>query len=102
MKECKFCRIIKGELPSSRVFEDDLICALLALHPINPGHTLVAPRRHVCAFTDLNSKEAVQLSLVAQRVASALKVSLSNCKGVSLSLADCEAAGQEVPYAHLL
>ena len=101
MKECKFCRIIKGELPSSRVLEDDLVCALLALHPINPGHMLVAPRRHVCAFTDLNSKEVVQLSLVAQRVASALKVSLPNCKGVSLSLADGEAAGQEVPHAHL-
>ena len=93
MKECKFCRIFRDELPSSRVLEDDLVCALLSLHPINPGHTLVIPRRHVCAFTDLNSQEVVQLSLVAQRVASALKAILPTCEGVSLSLADGVVAG---------
>ena len=101
MKECKFCRIIWGDLPSSRVFEDDLVCALLDIHPINPGHTLVIPRCHVCAFTDLNSDEVVQLSLVAKRMAFALKASLPDCEGVSLSLADGEAAGQEIPHAHL-
>jgi histidine triad (HIT) family protein len=65
------------------------------------GHTLVIPRRHVCAFTDLNSQEVVQLSLVAQRVASALKASVPHCEGVSFSLADGEAAGQKVPHTHL-
>lgn len=101
MKECRFCRIISGELPSSRVLEDDLVCAFLALHAINPGHTLVVPRRHVYAFTDFSSQEVVRLSLVANRIASALKASMPNCEGVSLSLADGEAAGQEVPHAHL-
>ena len=101
MKDCKFCRTIRGELPSSLVFEDGLICAFLDIHPVNPGHTLVMPRRHVRAFTDLNSGEAAQLALIAQRIASALKANAPLCKGVSLSLADGEDAGQEVHHAHL-
>jgi histidine triad (HIT) family protein len=83
------------------VLEDDLVCALLDIHPVSPGHTLVMPHRHVCAFTDLSSQEMVQLALGAQRVASALKAGVPHCEGVSLSLADGEAAGQEVPHAHL-
>ena len=101
MKDCSFCQILRGELPSSRVLEDALVYALLDIHPINPGHTLVIPRRHVCAFTDLNSQEIVQLALIGQRVASALKASFPHCAGISLSLADGEAAGQEVPHTHL-
>jgi histidine triad (HIT) family protein len=101
MNDCSFCRILSGELPSTRVVEDDLVCALLDIHPVSPGHTLVIPRRHVCAFTDLNSQEVSQLALVARRVASALKAGVPQCEGVSLSLADGEAAGQEVPHAHL-
>lgn len=101
MKDCTFCRIFRGELPSSRVLENDLVVALLDIHLISPGHTLVIPRRHVCAFTDLTSTEVEQLALVGQRVASVLKASVAHCEGVSLSLADGEAAGQEVPHAHL-
>ena len=101
MKDCSFCQMLRGELPSSRVLEDALVYALLDIHPINPGHTLVIPRRHVCAFTDLNSQEIVQLALIGQRVASALKASFPHCEGISLSLADGEAAGQEVPHTHL-
>jgi diadenosine tetraphosphate (Ap4A) HIT family hydrolase len=83
------------------VFENDLVYAFLDIHPINPGHTIVIPRRHVVAFTDLNAQEVAQLALVAQRVARALKTSVPHCEGVSLSLADGEVAGQEVPHTHL-
>ena len=101
MKNCTFCRILRNELPSSRVLETDLVLALLDIQPINPGHTLVIPRRHVCAYTDLTTKEAEQLALVGQRIAAALKARVPNCEGVSLLIADGEAAGQEVPHAHL-
>ncbi|MBN2390168.1 MAG: HIT family protein [Anaerolineae bacterium] len=101
MKDCKFCQIVRGELPSSRVFENTLVYALLDVNPINPGHTIVIPRRHVCAFTDLNPQEIGQLALIGQRVASALKASFPHCEGISLSLADGEAADQEVPHTHL-
>ena len=83
------------------MLENELVVALLDIYPINPGHTLVIPRRHVCAFTELTTQEIQQLVLAGQRIASALKVSLAHCEGISLLLADGAAAGQEVPHAHL-
>jgi histidine triad (HIT) family protein len=101
MNDCTFCRILRDELPSSRVLENDIVVALLDIRPVGPGHTLVIPRRHVRAFTDLSANEVEQIALAGQRVASSLKAGVPHCEGVSLLLADGEAAGQEVPHAHL-
>lgn len=101
MNDCVFCRILAGEVDSSRVLEDELVVAFLDTGPINQGHTLVVPRRHVRAFTDLTPDEVRELVFSAQRVAAALKKVLPGCEGVTLSLADGEVAGQEVPHAHL-
>jgi histidine triad (HIT) family protein len=101
MTHCLFCRILTGELPSSPVLEDDLVVAILDIHPANTGHTLILPRRHVEFFTDLNRKELEQLALAGQRVATALKRGSDSCEAVTLSLADGAAAGQDVPHTHL-
>src|SRR5687768_9871073 len=50
MTLCPGCRILAGELPSSPVLENDLVVAILASRPANPGHTLVMPRRHIESF----------------------------------------------------
>jgi histidine triad (HIT) family protein len=101
MTTCTFCRIIKGELPASKVFESQSLLAFLDIHPINPGHTLVVAKRHVESFTDLTADEIAAITGAAQLVAKQLKLLLPWCEGVSLSLADGVAAGQEVPHAHL-
>jgi histidine triad (HIT) family protein len=97
---CTFCRILTGELVSSRVLEDNFALAFLDIRPINPGHTLVIPRRHVVSFVDLTAEEAQRVILMGQRVASAQKATLG-CGGITFSVADGEAAGQEVPHTHL-
>jgi histidine triad (HIT) family protein len=101
MNNCVFCRILAGDVDSSRVLEDELIVAFLDIGPINQGHTLVVPRRHVEAFTDLTPAEVRALAFSGQRVAAALQKVLPGCEGVTLSLAEGEVAGQEVPHAHL-
>ena len=101
MNSCPFCRILAGELPSSPVLEDELVVAILDIHPANPGHTLVIPRRHVEFFTDLTPTEVEQLALSGQRVAKLLKRGFDSCEAVTFSLADGEAAGQDVPHTHL-
>ena len=101
MDPCTFCRILAGELPSSPVLKSDLVVAFLDIHPANPGHTLVLPRRHVDSFTDLSSSEVEQLALCGQRVAAALKRGFDSCEAVTFSLADGAAAGQDVPHTHL-
>lgn len=98
---CIFCRILNNELASSRVYEDAHTVALLDLHPIAPGHTLVMPRRHVASYTDLSSAEVSQLAQAGRLVAAHRKAAVEGCEGVSLSLADGPSAGQEVPHAHL-
>ena len=101
MDPCVFCRILAGQLPSSPVLDSDLIVAFLDIHPWNPGHTLVLPRRHVESFTELNPMEVEQLALCAQRIAAALKQGFDGCEAVTFSLADGVAAGQDVPHTHL-
>ena len=101
MTQCLFCRILAGELSSSPVLEDDLVVAFLDIHPVNPGHALIVPRRHVEFFTDLMPKEVEQLARAGQRVATALKRGFDSCEAVTLSLADGAAAGQDVPHTHL-
>lgn len=100
MNTCTFCRIISGELNASRIWHDGIVVAFLDIEPINPGHTLILPRRHVTSFTELASIEVEGLMKVAQRVALALKSTLNECEGVTVSIADGDAAGQEVPHAH--
>jgi histidine triad (HIT) family protein len=101
MDPCVFCRILAGQLPSSPVIDSDLVVAFLDIHPWNPGHTLVLPRRHVESFTDLSAMEVEQLALCGQRIATALKQGSDGYEAVTLSLADGIAAGQDVPHTHL-
>lgn len=98
---CTFCRVMSGELPSSKILERDLVIAFLDIHPIGEGHTLIVPKRHVQSFTDLTPEERAAMFEAAQVVANKLKTTLSWCRGVTLSLADGVEAGQEVPHAHL-
>jgi len=97
---CTFCRILKNELTSSRVFEDEYSLAFLDIPPISEGHTLVVPRRHVESYTDLSQEEVSRLAQVGRVVAKHLKIAVKGCEGVSLSLADGISAGKEVPHAH--
>ena len=47
MEDCIFCKIIAGEIPSTKVYEDDEVLAFLDISQVTPGHTLVVPKKHV-------------------------------------------------------
>lgn len=100
MSTCIFCQILAGHIPSIRIAENELAIAFLDIRPVNPGHVLVVPRRHVTLFTELTDLEGVQVFDLMRRVGRALKAALPGCEGVTLSAADGEAAHQEVPHAH--
>jgi len=97
---CIFCQIIDGSSESSEVYRDEDCVAFLDVHPINVGHALVCPTRHVNSFTDLKPGEIEAILGVAQQIARTQRNSLSACLGVNLLLSDGEVAGQEVPHAH--
>jgi len=50
---CVFCKILKGEIPSQSVYEDDKVTAFLDINPVNAGHTLIIPRQHYANFADI-------------------------------------------------
>lgn len=100
MKTCRFCSIVEGKEPASVVLSTEGELAFFDVSPVNPGHTLVVPRRHVKEFTQLDAQELSGLALAVQRVAAILKKRLPSCVGVTLSLAEGEGAGQEVPHVH--
>ncbi|MBA3366352.1 MAG: HIT family protein [Actinobacteria bacterium] len=98
---CVLCEIAAGTSPASIVYRDDTILAVMDIQPVNPGHVLVLPLRHVESIVDLDretARRAWETALKAQR---ALKASALRTDGVNLLVADGEAAGQEVLHAHL-
>jgi histidine triad (HIT) family protein len=100
MRSCRFCSIVQGVETATVVLSTEGEFAFLDISPVNPGHTLVVPRRHMGSFTEMTANETSSLALAVQRVSTALKERLPGCVGITLSLADGEGAGQDVPHVH--
>jgi histidine triad (HIT) family protein len=100
MDDCIFCRILTSTIPSSRIAERGTVVAFLDIQPVNPGHTLIVPRRHAPFLADLTPDELSDMATLAQRIAAGQRRTLG-CEGVNFFLADGEVAGQEVFHAHL-
>jgi histidine triad (HIT) family protein len=90
-----FSRIVKGEIPSYKVAEDDNFLAFLDVFPLRKGHTLVIPKKEVDYLFDLDESTYNGLFAFSRRVAAALKESVP-CKRVSVHV-----IGLEVPHAHI-
>ena len=101
VSSCTFCRILEGQVAASRVHEDDRTLAFLDVAPFSTGHTLVVPKTHEPSFRRLADADAAAVWQTARRVARAMERALPECHGVTFLGADGEAAGQEVPHAHL-
>ena len=90
-----FSKIISGELPSHRVYEDERTYAFLDINPRQEGHTLVVPKREVDYLFDLPSEDYDALWKAVERVATALKA-VTHCARVVVLV-----VGYEVPHAHV-
>lgn len=97
---CIFCRLVAGEIPASRVYEDELTLAFMDLGQLNPGHTLVAVKRHAATLLDLTPDEAGAAMRTAQRVALAVKQAF-NPPGITLLQANGKEGDQTVFHFHL-
>lgn len=91
-----FTRIIKGELPSHKVYEDELTYAFMDIHPIQPGQVLVVPRRQVAYVWDLDDREYAALMLTVKKVAGRIRQVFPHKK-----LAGVHIEGLDVPHAHV-
>jgi histidine triad (HIT) family protein len=101
MEDCIFCDIAAGRATASVVYRGDRVMAFLDINPVNAGHIIVIPNQHFVLLNEIPEDLAAEVFTVASRLAAALRSSGLPCDGVGLSLADGQAAGQEVPHTHL-
>lgn len=95
-----FAKIIRGEMPCYKVYENDRVLALLDIMPRSPGHTLVLPKAPARNILDIASDDLVAVALAAQKVAKAV-VQVFNADGVTVQQFNEGAGGQVVFHLHL-
>jgi histidine triad (HIT) family protein len=90
-----FTRIIKGEIPSYKIAEDDRYYAFLDINPLKTGHTLVVPKQETDYIFDLDDDQLKGLMIFSKRVAAAIKAAYP-CNRIGIAV-----LGLEVPHAHV-
>ena len=71
--ECLFCSLVRGDLPSHRVYEDENFIVMLTIHPVNPGHVMVVTKEHIESFYDVDDTLYTPLMLLVKRMALVIK-----------------------------
>lgn len=97
---CIFCRLVAGEIPAARVYEDEQTLAFMDIGQVNPGHVLVATRRHAANLFELTPEEAAAVMQTAQKVAGAVRDAFDP-PGLTLLQANGPEGGQTVFHFHL-
>ncbi|TKA71974.1 hypothetical protein B0A55_06989 [Friedmanniomyces simplex] len=93
---CIFCKIIKGDIPSMKVFESDKTLAFLDINPLSYGHTLIIPKHHGAKLTDIPEEHLTELLPIASRIAKA-----SGAANYNILQNNGRLAHQEVDHVHL-
>ena len=96
--DCVFCKIIKGELPSYKIYEDDMIIAFLDINPETPGHTLIIPKEHTLDFMSISDNVLNHLMDEARNVA---KLVVEKMGAQGFTLIQNNGNVQEVKHFHL-
>ena len=100
MTECVFCRIVAGQIPSTRVYEDEHTLAFMDIGQVNPGHVLVALKPHVENLYALEDAQAAAVARASARVARAIREAFAPA-GLSVYQANGKPAGQTVFHYHV-
>jgi len=97
--DCLFCRIAAGEIPCTKVHEDDVCLSFMDINPISPGHTLIIPKRHYTYVMDMPPDEAGHIGSLVPRLAAAVKAAVG-ADGLNLLENNGRSAGQVVMHVH--
>jgi histidine triad (HIT) family protein len=100
MSDCVFCKIVAGQIPSTRVYEDEHTLAFMDIGQVNPGHVLVAVKKHADNLYALDDAQAAALARTSARVARAIRDAFKP-EGLSVYQANGKAAGQTVFHYHV-
>ena len=100
MDSCIFCKIIKGDIPSSTIYEDDNVKVIMDIAPSAKGHAILLVKQHVANVFELDAELAGKVFSVVPKIATAIKEELG-CDGMNILQNNGVAAGQTVFHLHI-
>ncbi len=98
--DCIFCKIVSGEIPSARVYEDDRVLAFMDINPLNDGHMLIIPKAHAATIHEISEADFLAVMSATRKLASAVNKALGP-EGMNLMQLNGKAANQVVPHLHV-
>ncbi|MFP4112285.1 MAG: HIT family protein [Candidatus Woesearchaeota archaeon] len=99
MEDCIFCKIVKGDIPSTKVYEDEYSAAFMDIMPAVKGHTLVIPKNHHETYLDIPYETLENMAKTIKKVAFGVIKAMS-ATGYKIEIFNGESAGQAVKHAH--
>ena len=99
MTDCLFCKIIAGEIPAQKVYEDDTVLAFLDIHPVNIGHTLVIPKTHSVNLYETPNETLAHTMVVVKKLSIAIKKAVG-ADGINIEMNNEPVAGQVIFHTH--
>ncbi|PLW80561.1 HIT family protein [Candidatus Woesearchaeota archaeon] len=100
MEECLFCKIIRKEIPSKIIHEDDKVLAFLDISPVNKGHTLVIPKNHSIDLSEMSDDDVDACFKVARNLGNRMIEKLG-ADGYNINMNTKKAAGQIIFHSHI-
>ncbi|MFZ8764904.1 HIT family protein [Enterococcus diestrammenae] len=101
MTDCIFCKITNGDIPSYKVYEDEIVYAFLDLSQVTAGHTLVVPKQHVDDIFEYDEELAAAVFARIPKIARALEKAFPDAKGMNIINNNKELAYQSVFHSHI-
>jgi len=98
--DCIFCKIIRGEIPANKVYEDDKVLAFLDIKPVNPGHILIISKDHFADFLQAPDEIICQMTLATKKIGKKILASGLG-EAITFTFNNGRAAGQVVDHVHL-
>lgn len=99
VSDCLFCKIVKGEIPARKIYEDEHSFAFLDINPVNPGHTLLLPKEHSRNILEISDETFSKIAPVLKKLSVAVKKGV-RADGINIHINNEAPAGQAIFHTH--
>jgi histidine triad (HIT) family protein len=99
-EDCIFCKVLAGEIPSERVYEDEYAVGVMDINPWTRGHAVVIPRQHAANLYEISEEDLQHVIVAAKRLATKMRDTLA-CDGLNLIQSNGSAAWQTIFHLHV-
>jgi len=100
MEDCIFCKIVRGEIPSVKVFEDERVFSFMDINPVSEGHALIIPKNHAANIWEIDTEDLLAIHSASKRLAEAMRRAL-DVEGIAVLQLNGKAVNQVVFHYHL-